>query len=114
MLGGDAGRDVRENFRWGRSTKNATSYGEMVGTRLIAKKLTIQLRYRSIRIVAIYSGRMIIELAQFFQVCFKSKSSQVEETHCSSRLQQKALRVIWNQAVFLRLFVLTMATRLSR
>ena len=41
VLGGDAGRDVREIFRWGRSTKKATSYGEMVGTRLIAKKLTI-------------------------------------------------------------------------
>jgi hypothetical protein len=41
VLGGDAGRDVREIFRWGRSTKKATSYGEIVGTGCTSKKVEL-------------------------------------------------------------------------
>ena len=39
VLGGDAGRDVREIFRWGRSTKKAMSYGEIVGTESTSKEI---------------------------------------------------------------------------
>jgi hypothetical protein len=38
MLGGDTGRDVGEIFRWGRSTKKAMSYGEIVGTESTSKE----------------------------------------------------------------------------
>jgi hypothetical protein len=38
VFGGNAGRDVREIFRWGRSKKKATSYGEIVGMEPISKK----------------------------------------------------------------------------